>query len=105
MESRIFSWGNEPIVSVDPILQDKPDTSLAVQGAPLAAESRAMNIASQVIESNGTRISTSTSTYPGADVADGPFVRHPKYFFKDGNVAFLVRIVRPCKWCDAKFIN
>jgi len=36
----------------------------------------------------------STSTYPGPDAADGSFVRHPKYFFKDGNVAFLVRVVR-----------
>ena len=39
--------------------------------------------------------SVPTSTYPGADAAGGSFVRHPKYFFKDGNVEFLVRIVRP----------
>jgi len=117
MASRIVSWGgNEHVVSpnlsrtpstvsVDSILQDKPDTPPVVQGAPDAAESRAMNMASKVIGPSGTRTSTLTSTYPGADAADGPFVRHPKYFFNDGNVAFLVRVVRPCEWCDAEFID
>ena len=104
--SRIVSWGGNhhwdiisrnlsktlSIVSVDSIFQDKPDISPADHGAPYAGGSRTMNMASQVIELSGTRTSTSTSTYPGADAADGLFVRHPKYFFKDGNVAFLVHV-------------
>jgi hypothetical protein len=117
MASRIVSWGgNEPIlspnsskthsiVSADSILQDKHDTSPPVQGVPHVTESRAMNAVLQVIESSGTKTSTSTSTYPGADAADGSFTRHPKYFFEDGNVAFLVRVVRSYKWCDAEFID
>ena len=38
--------------------------------------------------------STSASTYPRDDAADASFVRHHKYFFKDGNVTFLVSGVR-----------
>ena len=89
------------------IPQDKPDTSPAVHGTPDAAQPRTMNIASQMIEplASGTRTWTSTGTYPGADATDGHFVRHPKYFFKDGNVAFLVRVVWLCKCCEAEFIN
>ena len=113
MASRIVSWGGNEhivsptllktpsIVSVDSILRD---TSPVVQGTP-PAQSGAMNMASQVIEPSRTRTSTSTSTYPGADAADGSFVRHPKYFFNDGNVAFLVRVVRLCEWCDAESID
>ena len=98
MARRIVSWGgNEHIVSVDSILQDKPDTSPTVQGTPHAVQSRTTNMASQVMGPSKTRTRTSTSTYPGADAADGSFVRHPKYFFKDGNVAFLVRVVWLCK--------
>ena len=92
------------IVSVDSILQDKPDTSPAVQGTPNAAQSRTTNMASQVIELSGTRTWMSTSTCPWTGTADGLFVRHPKYFFKDGNVTFLVRVFRPCKWYEVEFI-
>jgi len=114
MARRIVSWvGNgqivspdlsktPSIVSVDSILQD---TSPAVQGSPHAAQSPAMNMASQMIEPSRIRTWTSTSTYPWADATDGSFVRHPKYFFKDGNVAFLVRVVRLSKWCDAESID
>ena len=107
MASRLVSWGGNEhivssnlsetpsIVSVDSILRD---TSPTVQGA---LQSLAMNVASQGIEPSRTRTSKSTSTYPGADAADGSFVRHPKYFFKDGNVAFLVRAVRLGSLCGA----
>jgi hypothetical protein len=119
MANRIVSWGgNEPIippnpskthsiVSADSILQDKHDTSPPVQpeGASYVAVSWAMNMAPQVIGSSGTETSTSTSTYPGANATDGSFTRHPKYFFKDGNVAFLVRVVRSCEWWDAESID
>ena len=38
---------------------------------------------------------TSASTYIRADETDTSFVQHPKYFFKDGNVTFLVSTIRP----------
>jgi hypothetical protein len=98
MARRIVSWGgSEHIVSVDSIIQDKPDTSPTVLGTPHVVHSRTTNMASQVMGPSRTRTWMSTNTYPGADAADDSFVRHPKYFFKDGNVAFLVRVVRPCK--------
>ena len=117
MAMRIVSWvGNEhivspnplntpSIVSVDSILQDKPVTFPAVQGTPNAAQSRTTNMASQLVEPSRTRTWTSTSTYLGVDKADGQFVRHPKYFFKDGNIAFLVCVVRSCNWCETEFID
>jgi len=114
MASCIVSWGGSEhivspnlsktpsIVSVDSILRD---TSPAVQGTPHAAQSRAMNMASQVIEPSRTRAWTLTSIYLGADAANGSFVQHPKYFFKDGNVAFVVRVVQLYKWCNAESID
>jgi hypothetical protein len=33
---------------------------------------------------------TSASTNPSTDAADDSFIQHPKYFFKDGNLTFLV---------------
>ena len=92
------------IISVDSILQDKPDTSPAVQGTPDVAQPWDMNMTSHVMEPSRTKTRTSTSTYPGSDTADGPFERHPKYFFKDGNVAFLVRVVQSCS-CEAEIID
>jgi hypothetical protein len=106
MATRIVSWGGNEhivspslsktpsIVSVDSILTDKSQTSSAIQGAPRAAESRAKQVASQVIEPNGTR-TWRAGMYPGPDAADGSFARHNKYFFTDGNVTFLVRDVHP----------
>ncbi|KAN0125696.1 hypothetical protein V8E52_000903 [Russula decolorans] len=41
-------------------------------------------------EPSGNETSTSASTYPSADPAGDSFIRHHKYFFKDGNVTFLV---------------
>ena len=98
MATRIVSWsGDEHIVSpnlsktpsvisVNSILSDKSEGSPSDQGAP-----------SQVIGPNGIRTSTSTTIYPETDAADhyGSFMQHNKYFFKDGNVTFLVRDVQP----------
>ena len=109
MATRIVSWsGDEHIISpnlsktpsissVDSIISDKPEASESDQGAPHMAESQPTHRAFQVIEPNGTRTSISTTIYPGADAADhdGSFMRHNKYFFKDGNVTFLVRHVQP----------
>ena len=82
------------VISVDSILSDKPEASLGDQGSLRMAKSHPTHTAPQVIEPNGTRISTSTTIYPGTNAAadhDGSFMRHKKYFFRDGNVTFLVR--------------
>ena len=111
MATRIVSWsGDEHIVSpnlsktpsvisVDSILFDKPEAS-----EPQLTHSTA----SKVVEPNGTRTSTlaSTTIYPGTD---GSFVRHNKYFFKDGNVSFLVRDVQSVicdqiHWLDCVYV-
>ena len=105
MATRIVSWsGNEhtvspslsktpSMVSFDSTLSDNSETP-DVQIAPHAAESRVKYASSQVIEPSGTRTCTSGIMYPGDSTTDGSFVRHHKYFFKDGNVTFLVRGVQ-----------
>ena len=109
MATRIVSWsGNEHIISpnlsktpsirsLDSSLSDKPEASESRQSASHMAESQSTHRAFQVIEPDITRTSTSTTVYPGTDGADhdGSFMRHDKYFFKDGNVTFLVRDVQP----------
>ena len=116
MARRIVSWGamspsslqilQKHIPSSPPIPSSRTHmTLLRLSRCSSCSPSRAMNTALQVIESSGTKTSTPTSTYPGADAADDSFTRHPTYFFKDGNVAFLVHVVRSCKWCDVKFID
>ena len=108
MATRIVSWSGDEhiispnplktpsVISVDYILSDKFDASGGDQSAPRMAESQPTHRAFQVIEPNGTRTSTSTistTICPETDAAnhDGSFMRHNKYFFKDGNVTFLVR--------------
>jgi hypothetical protein len=50
----------------------------------------------------GSETSTPASTYSSADPAgDDSFIRHQTYFFKDGNVTFLVRGVQP-RHCQAE---
>jgi hypothetical protein len=67
------------IVSVDSILSDTHKKSHGTLQAPESP------IRSQAIESLGN-----SGKYPGVD---GSFIRHPKYFFADGNITFLVRDV------------
>ena len=102
MATRIVSWsGNDytvspslsktpSMVSFASILSDNSETP-GMQYAHHAAESRVKYDTSQPIEPSGTRTCTSTSMYPGAGSTDGSFVRHDRYFLKDGNVTFLVR--------------
>jgi len=106
MATRMVSWSGDEhsvspnlsktpsLISVDSILSDKSEASPSDKGM---AESQPTHTASQMIEPNGTSTSTSTTIYPGTDAADhdGSFMRHNKYFFKDGNVTFLVRDVQP----------
>ena len=75
------------------MLSDKSETP-SMQGVPHAAESRANYVTSQVIEPSEARTYASTTVYPSVSATDGSFVRHHRYFFKDGNVTFLVRDVQ-----------
>jgi hypothetical protein len=95
MATRIVSWSSNEhtispslsktpsMVSFDSILSDNSETP-SVEGVPHAAESRVKYVTSQVIEPSETGMYTS----------GGSFVRHQRYFFKDGNVTFLVRDVQ-----------
>ena len=108
MAARIVSWGGgekivspslsktPSMISFDSQLSDNPETLAppAVEGASHAIESQAKHTSPQVIEPSGARACSSVSMYPGADEADGSFKRHHKYFFKDGNVTFLVRDIQ-----------
>ena len=118
MATRIVSWSDDDhiispnlsetssVISFDSILSDKFEGSLGNHGTTHMAESHPTHTASQVIEPNGTGTSTSTTIHPeiGAVDRDGSFMRHNKYFFKDGNVTFLVRDAQSWKWYATGFI-
>jgi hypothetical protein len=75
------------IVSIDSILTDTHDGSFSASETPSVAESRVKDaMPSLVIQPGGGK--THGGSYTGPD---GPFIRHEKYFFSDGNVTFLVR--------------
>jgi hypothetical protein len=108
MATHIVSWGGNEhvispvpstsstpsIVSVDSVLSLERETSSTVQEATgPAPESLAKRMSSLLAEPNGSETLTSASTYQTAGTADDSFTRHHKYFFKDGNVTFLVRRV------------
>src|SRR6267154_282659 len=78
------------IVSIDSIIRHKHTTTSAVQRTHDSGSSpRCMS--SPSVEPSGNKTLTSGSTYSRADSSDESFIRHDKYFFKDGNVTFLVR--------------
>jgi hypothetical protein len=103
MATHIVSWGGNDhtvspvvsstsstssIISIDPIIRHKRS---AVQGTP-ASESSTKCMSSLSLEPSGNETSTSGRAYSTrADSTDDSFIRHHKYFFKDGNVTFLVR--------------
>jgi hypothetical protein len=105
--TRVISWGGNEhdispvpsstpsIVSVDSVLSHELEASSIVQPkeARPAPESLANHMSFLLAEPSGNETSTSASTYQRADTADDSFTRHHKYFFKDGNVTFLVRAV------------
>jgi hypothetical protein len=107
MATHIVSWGDNEhitspvvsstkpsIVSIDSMLPHRRETSSVVQDVPHAAGSYAKHMRPLLIESSGSETSISGSTCSGADAGDDSFIRHHKYFFKDGNVTFLVRRVQ-----------
>jgi hypothetical protein len=74
------------IVTIDSILSDTHDV-LVSPSVPEAAESHAKGTMSYLMTEPGA------GKTPGGScpVADDSFLRHEKYFFKDGNITFLVR--------------
>ena len=104
MATHIVSWGDsKPIISpINPstpsiVSIDSIQTSSVVRDAHCVTESKNVNsVLNKVLNepSGSETASTSASTYPRADETDTSFVRHPKYFFKDGNVTFLVSGIR-----------
>jgi len=71
--------------SVRSVLSDAPERSPGVQETFRAAESQTRGMNSFGIELSGD--GKPTRTYPEANTS---FVRHHKYFFRDGNITFLV---------------
>jgi hypothetical protein len=109
MPSHIFSWGENEhgvspalpsgpsVVSFDSILPDtKTSSSATVTESPNATESQAKAGINLVgVEMAESRTPTSVS-----QGADHSFPRHEKYFFKDGNITFLVRgLLSPIVLC------
>jgi hypothetical protein len=95
----IFSFGNNygtppvsnraSVVSVDTILSDSSahERSFSTPEASRIADSRIKGaLTSLVIEPSGS--GGRASAHPETDPS---FTKHEKYFFKDGNVTFLVR--------------
>ncbi|KAH9006204.1 hypothetical protein EDB86DRAFT_2872300 [Lactarius hatsudake] len=81
----IFSWGaNSPATSTAPSVVSF-DSSSDVHPGPGATEKGTNSVNISTGEPSGTL--TPPSTYPGVDDS---FQRHNTYFFKDGNITFLV---------------
>jgi len=78
------------IISVESILLDAPEISLDINENPRPTESR---IKCQCIGPQATKLPENRSSVSMNSGADDSFIRHPKYFFMDGNVTFLVRDV------------
>ena len=81
------------IASVDSILSDASKIFPSVNGTPRTAESQIKCTDPQAIEPIGHRQSVGTYTRAGASASGDPFIRHPNYYFRDGNITFLVRDV------------
>jgi hypothetical protein len=97
MATHIVSWGGSKHI-ISPVNSSKPSiVSIdSIQtSAPSVTESQAKHMSSVLTEPSGSETLTSASTYPRADAVDSSFEQHHKYFFKDGNVTFLVSGVRP----------
>jgi hypothetical protein len=94
MAPHITTWGDNEhvispvssstasIVAVESILLDPTKNSLDIDENPRVANSR---IGPQATKLPGNRSSIGINSG-----ADDSFIRHPKYFFMDGNITFLV---------------
>ena len=106
MAARIVSWGTKakiapPMLSKTPSMIsfnslnfDNLETRPPAEGAPYAAKSQAKYTSSQVNDPSGSGASSSVGMYRGGGAAEDSFIHHPKYFFKDGNITFLVRDIQ-----------
>ena len=100
MAPHITTWGDNEhiispvssstasIVSVESILSDPTKNSLDIDENPRVANSRIKWIGPQATKMPGNRSSVGMNSG-----ADDSFIRHPIYFFMDGNITFLVRDV------------
>ncbi|KAH9051007.1 hypothetical protein EDB83DRAFT_1360111 [Lactarius deliciosus] len=85
MAPHIVSWGvNSPATSTAPSVVSF-DSSSDVHPGPGATEKGTNSVNISTGEPSGTL--TPASTYPGVDDS---FQRHNTYFFKDGNITFLI---------------
>ena len=91
MAARIVSWGESKHI-ISPVNSSEPSI-VSIDSIQTSLSSEHMS--SVLTEPSGSEKLTAVSTYPRADAADTSFERHQKYFFKDGNVTFLVSGVRP----------
>ena len=78
------------IVPIYSAFSHERDTSSTVQEATGPTHESFMRLMSFLLaEPSGSE--TPTRTHQRADTVDDSFTRHHKYFFKDGNITFLVR--------------
>ena len=91
MATHIVSWGDSKHIT-SPVNSSKPSI-VSIDSIQTSLLSKHMS--SVLTEPSGSGTLTPASAYPRADAADTSFERHQKYFFKDGNVTFLVSGVRP----------
>ena len=97
MAPHITTWGDNEhvispvgsstasVVSVESILLDPTKISLDTDENPRIANSRIKWIGPQATKLPGNRSSAGMNSGGGDS-----FIRHPKYFFIDGNITFLV---------------
>ena len=91
MAAHIVSWGD--IKHIIAPVNSSEHSIISIDSIQTSLSSKHMS--SVLTEPSGSETLTPASTDPRADAADTSFERHKKYFFKDGNVTFLVSGVRP----------
>ena len=96
MATRVVSWGGSKHI-ISPVISTTPSIiSIESIHASLPAREAPSSCVTESKQMNSARSETLTSaTYSRADATDTSFVRHHKYFLRDGNVTFLVSAVWP----------
>ena len=92
MATHLVSWGDSKHI-ISPVNSSTPSI-VSIDSIQTSLSSKHMS--SVLTEPSGSETLTPASTHPRADAVDtSSFERHQKYFFKDGNVTFLVSEVLP----------
>ena len=89
MSRRIVSWWfSEPHVSP---VQSRASAVSVVSINSIVSDTHMMTAEATWVQP--AELGAKLTNLPGSDnpTADNSFVRHKKYFFKDGNITFLVR--------------